>query len=328
MGDMENVLQPSVTRPVLASVLNAMSITPSIGSSVGDTPWEVKPTFGRSWESSSLQTVRDGFVFNGNPLTITDNWHTDFEKTRSIIGAENTAAIKAYSPNGFATVTLSLGIPEVGMLHEAETDIILYLVRDYGSPSGYAISEIVHEQKKGLVDEAGTSATVQKAKCSDTDAEELCHSFEMSFAVMAPLLHDVIAISATDEKSRRTTTYLNHGIEFDGASLIEPERAEIFIKETSQDPGRFLDLTQHDRRHNVWTDQHGGLWEINPFGTYVSIDPTVVPADVDPDSVVMTRTHSGFAPMVELEQQRAASHWDGTAIQGTLRPAFSYSYGE
>ncbi len=108
------------------------------GSSEND--WRTKPTFGKSWENQSLQIVDVGFVFNDIPLTIVDNFHTDFVLTNNTIGEDNLIKITSYAPNDFKSATLSLSIPEIGELNEAETNIILNLSRNYTNPNDYDIT--------------------------------------------------------------------------------------------------------------------------------------------------------------------------------------------
>ena len=120
--------------------------------------WKTKPTFGKHWNNQAVQLVDDGFVFNGMPLTITNNWHTDFNMTSSIIGDNNTVHIKGYATNGLKSVSLSLGVPEVGLKTNAESHIIVNVNSNYTSPAGYDIADIVHEQKEGLVNQNMTGA--------------------------------------------------------------------------------------------------------------------------------------------------------------------------
>ena len=204
--------------------------------------WKKKPTFGMSWEVSSDQLVDDGFTFNGYTLDITDNWHTDFTRTSSIIGEINSVTMKAYAADGFRYVVLSLGVPEIGMAPDAETDIILMLNRNYTNPDDYDIVEIIHEQKESLIDESRTTATVKRVLCN-ADSETPCHSFEISFKVDAPLKSDVLAISAVDSKRRSTVTFINEGVEFTGDAILAPNTHYMIQKKTNQGPAEIITLT-------------------------------------------------------------------------------------
>ncbi len=287
--------------------------------------WKKKPTFGQSWEISSSQLVTDGFTFNGHTLDITDNWHTDFTRTSSIIGETNSVNMKAYAADGFSYVTLSLGVPEIGEVSDAETDIILMLSRNYTSPVDYDITEIIHEQKESLVDESQTTAAVNKVKCNP-GSDVQCYSFDIDFKVNAPLKSDVLAISAVDSKRRSTVTYVNEGVEFTGQSLLAPNTHYIVQKKTNQGPAEMLTLTQQDRRYNIWEDDSGYLWAQNDHGSWFSITTPESERFVDGAVNVMTRMHSNFEKLMQQEQDRATVIFNASKLVSVPDQTFSYDY--
>ncbi len=138
--------------------------------------WHKKPTFGQS-HLTYKQIVDNGFSFNGHSLTITDNWHTDFLLTSSIIDESNTVTIKTYSADPLKWVDLHLGVPRQGGFSEAESHINLVVSRNYTNPVDYTIDEINHYQKENLIDEENTTASVNKVKCQSTDNDEKCYEF-------------------------------------------------------------------------------------------------------------------------------------------------------
>ncbi len=293
---------------------------PPRGSSSND--WQKKPTFGKSWGSSSVQQVQDGFTFNGYILDITDNWHTDFVLTESIIGDTNHVDIKVYTNEILQYVALSLGVPQVGDATNAETDIIVNLQRDYNveqnSDSDYTITEILHEQTEPLVDEDLTQATISQVKCTDSSADERCYTIGIDFTISAPLSSNVLAISAVDNERRSTITYINDGVAFTGDSLLEPVRHELFVKESSQKKGTMLELVQLDRRYALYEDQFGNQWTHNSFMTWNKITPEDFERFEDAPTSHMTRMHSAWNGIVEYETNRAADIFDSSEIQGTL----------
>ena len=285
--------------------------------------WKTKPTFGNSWDTQT-QLVEAGFVFNGIPLTITDNWHTDFDLTSSIIGENNTVHIKSHASNDFKSVTLSLGIPEIGKKYDAESHIILNLNRNYTAPSNYQITEIIHDQKEKLVNESITSATLSKVKCTPADVMEQCIDFEISFTMMAPLTGEVLAISAMDSQYREAVTFINSGVEFVGESLLESQTHVLTQKYSNQHQAETIELTQLDRRYQMWEDQNGYLWTQNEYGSWLQITiPDVTQRD-DPATSVMTRNHSNFAGMITQEQDRATLIFDSSEIQGMPDEPFAH----
>ena len=285
--------------------------------------WKTKPTFGSSW-GTQVQLVEAGFVFNGTPLTITDNWHTDFNLTSSIIGENNIVHIKGHASNDFKSVTLSLGIPEIGKKYDAESHITLNLNRNYTAPSNYEITEIIHDQKVELVNEDLTSASLSKVKCTPADVVEQCIDFEISFVMMAPLTGEVLAISAMDTRHRETVTFINSGVEFVGESLLLPQTHVLTQKYSNQHPAETIELTQLDRRYQMWEDQNGYLWTQNEYGSWLQITmPDVIQRD-DPATSVMTRAHSDFANLVTQEQDRATLVFNSSDIQGIADETFTH----
>ena len=294
------------------------------GSSSND--WKKKPTFGKSWEISGAQLVENGFTFNDYTLDITDNFHTDFVLTESIIGDSNHVDIKVYTDKILRDVTLSLGVPEIGKISDAETDIIIQLDRDYTIPDDYTITEIIHEQKESLVNEEDTHSSISKVKCTSNSPDELCYTIEIDFSISAPLKSNVLAISATDFDRRNTVTYINDGVEFTGESLLEPAVNSIYSKKGSQYEMETITLTQQDRRYQIWEDDNGYLWTQNNVGTWFQITTPENTRDDDPYSSVMTRMHSEHASLVLDEQERATLLFDSTKLVSVPAETFSYDF--
>ena len=300
--------------------------TPKKKSGGSSNDWKKKPTFGKSWEITTAQIVENGFTFNGYTLDITDNWHTDFLKTDSIIGDTNHVEIKVYTDKILKYVTLSLGVPEIGDLSNAETDIIVYLQRNYTNVSGYDIIDTVHEQKESLVDSNHTTSSITPVKCTDDAKNERCYLIGIDFTVNAPLKSNVLAISAVDLDRRSTVTFINEGVEFIGESLLDAKTHSIFVKTASQNPAESLLLTQQDRRYNVYEDSNGYLWTVNDYGSWTQITKPDFERHIDAPSTVMTRVHSGFASLIIDEQDKAVLIFDGTKLVSVLPESFSYEY--
>ncbi len=289
--------------------------------------WHKKPTFGQS-HLTHKQIIDNGFSFNGHDLTITDNWHTDFLLTSSIIGESNTVTIKTYSADPLKWVDLHLGVPRQGGFSEAESHINLVVSRNYTNPVDYTIDEINHYQKENLIDESDTTASVNKVKCQSTDNDEKCYEFTILFTVNAPLLDNVVAISAMDEKRRQHVTYINEGVEFTGESLLDPHTAQLMEKLGNQYDATIIELTQQDRRYNVWEDQHGYLWSQNEYGTWMQTTHPDFERFQDNISNVMTRQNSNFASLIEHERQKALLVFDSSNIASQVGDYFAYDYSD
>ena len=284
--------------------LDNICIVSSNGGSSSE--WKTKPTFGVSWENNQ-PFVNDGFTLNNHTLDITDNWHTDFVLIGSIIGDSNNVKIKTFAPKGLRTVMLSLGVPEVGKVTDAETDIIISIQPNYTSVIDYSITGITHEQKESLVDETQTTATLSKSSCSSVDIMEKCYTVDINFVVLAPLKSDPIAITAVDAKNRYTTTYINAGVEFIGDSLLEPATAQLVTKKGNQYVAETIELVKQDRRYNLWEDQYGNYWTQNDHDTWIQLTFPEITIRQDPSVSVMTRMHSTFSDELDAHTQSMES---------------------
>ena len=298
---------------------------PQKKSSGGSNDWHKKPTFGIS-HLTYKQIVDDGFTFNGYSLTVTDNWHTDFVKTSSVIGESNTVKIKTYAADPLKWINLYLGVSRIGDASDAESEIHLVVSRNYTNPVDYDLDEINHYQKEGLVNENNTSASISKVKCQASDNDERCYEFTINFTVMAPLHEEVVAISAMDEKRRQHVTYINEGVEFTGTSLLDAHTALLMQKKTNQGQAEIIVLTQQDRRYNVWEDQHGYLWTLNEYGAWTQITAADFERHQDGASSVMTRQNSNFAGLIEQERQKALLVFDSGDLISELDDYFAYDY--
>ena len=293
--------------------------------SSGSNDWHKKPTFGIS-HLTYKQIVDNGFSFNGYSLTVTDNWHTDFHLTSSLIGETNTVKIKTYSADPLKWINLYLGVPRLGDVSDAESEIQLIVSRDYNNPVDYTIDEINHYQAEGLVNVDDTTASLQKIKCQASDKDEKCYEFTINFTVMAPLHEEVVAISAMDDKRRQHVTYINEGVEFTGESLLDARTAQLMQKKTNQGQAEIIELTQQDRRYNVWEDQHGYLWTLNEYGTWTQITVAEFKRHQDSTGNVMTRQNSNFASLIEQERQKALLVFDSSDLISELDDYFAYDY--
>ncbi len=304
-------------------IVSTLDIKSSGGSS---SDWKKKPTFGKSWEVTSVQLVENGFTFNEYSLDITDNWHTDFTRTSAIIGDENHVDIKVYTDKILNSVTLSLGVPEVGDVSHAETDIIIQLQRNYTNVHDYDIVGTVHEQKESLVDVDKTMSSISKVKCTSISTDEMCYMVGIDFTVNAPLKSEVLAISAVDTNRRSTVTYINEGVEFTGESLLPANTHSFIDKKTSQSDADAILLTQQDRRYQIWEDNYGYLWTVNNYGTWLQITTPDFERHEDAATSVMTRAHSGFAQLMMDEGTKATLVFDSATIQSEVGESFVHAY--
>ena len=303
-------------------------------SSSNNDYWTRAPTFG-SHHQTYQQQVDYGFTFNGQKITIENNYHVDIDKINAKVG-NNTATIKVFAQDPLRNVSLYLGIPTNLDTSGAETQIELVLYKNNTVSSGYTVKQVNHHQEEPLIDETATYSSTHKVNCNDTDTLKKCHSFIINFRVMAPLMYDHTAITAYDVSGRSQTTFINDGIEFHGAQLSEPKTHTIHYKLGSQHDVKYHNLEQTDRRNNIWMDQHGHIYTHNAHNTWKQLsvgelnrmglsDDTVqyysemknslTPVSLtktDPDVNVVTRIHSSFGGMIQDEKAKALQVFDTT----------------
>ena len=308
-------------------IMTLVPIPSDLKKSGSNNDWALKPTFGKSHHSHA-QIVQDGFSFNNNTITITDNWHTDFPLTSSIIGEDNVVQIKSYAVNPLKWIVLSLGVPRIGDSIHAEADIHLTLNRNYTNPADYDITNITHKQTEGLIIENSTSASIMPVQCSTTDNAKPCYLTSIFFSVTAPLKHNTLSIMAMDDDRRSHTTYINNGVEFTGESLLPANTHSFIDKKSSQSDADAILLTQQDRRYNIWEDQYGYLWSNNDVGSWFQITTPEFTRHNDAPNTVLTRTHSSFAQLIEQESDRATLIFDSAALSGVLPDTFSYDFDD
>ncbi|RNJ77874.1 MAG: hypothetical protein EB830_01095, partial [Nitrosopumilus sp. H13] len=263
------------------------------------------------------------FALNGRTVDVVDNFHTEFDKVTATIGQLNTAKAKVYTDMSLDTITLSLGVPEPSRVSDAEAQIMIKLNRNYQSPAEYDIIDIIHEQKEKLVEESDTTISIEKVPCMP-DSERKCHELSISFRITAPLIHDVLAVSAMDTDRRSTTTYINDGVDFEGEPLLPLLTHTIFSKKGNQHPVEITYLTQPDRRYNLWSDQHGFTWMKNSYGSWFQITHADFERLQDTHANVMTRSHSSFEDLVEKEKEKARQVFDAESIKSTVGESFSH----
>ncbi|MDA7957763.1 MAG: hypothetical protein MPI95_01535 [Nitrosopumilus sp.] len=307
--------------PMAGTSAARVSLDILIQSRVSDDDWKFNPTFGRTWAGNE-QLVAGGFSFNGRTFTVSDNYHVDFERASASIGETNTVTMKAFSDWPLEEVILSLGVPDLSRVTDAEAEIKVRLGIEYRENLEYTIEDIIHEQEEGLVDPEGTAVAVSSTRCnSSTDA--VCHEFTVQFRVTAPLKSDVMAISAMDIDRRITTTYVNDGVEFTGDPLLPAKTAQFSVKRGNQHPVETVRLVQEDRRYDVWTDQDGFAWLRNSYGSWFQLTHAGFERLQDPEVTVMTRIHDGFEDLLEAEREKARLVFDSGSIENTVGKSFS-----
>jgi len=177
-------MQPKKAIPVLFSLLAIVSISSiamlgNLQTSFAITADEInekikinesvsRPTFGLGHESNK-KIVDDGFSFNNQTFTITDNFHTPFAELPVNIGEVNSFDAIVYAEQGLRVQEFLFGIPQKGEAHLAELGIEVW----YGLFG--EIKDVQVIQKSNVIDIDSITATHQKIKCLSSDVEENCN---------------------------------------------------------------------------------------------------------------------------------------------------------
>jgi len=179
----------------------------------GDNQWDTRPTFGISHEDRQNQVVKNGFSFNSEKFTLTDNHHTDFAEQSVDIGTVNSFSATVYADKKLKIQEFLFGIPSVGEAHLAELGVEVWY------DNNGEIEDVKVVQNSDVIDVDTVSVTHEKVKCIPTDAEARCDTTTVSMIFLEPLIDKVMAVKAVDYALRDQRTYLNDGFDISGDSL-------------------------------------------------------------------------------------------------------------
>ena len=294
------------------SVLGSPS---SQGGGGSDNKHLQRPTFGLSHHTYQ-QLVQDGFTVNNISYTITDNWHTDFEKQIITTGEENIFSAKLYAPYELQSLEFMFGIPEVGYAHKAEAAVEVWLNRVL------EVEEIKVVQKDNLINEETVTASAETVPCTDSDTVNYCYAVKISASFNEAPINEVFALKAMDFTRRVHTTHFNDGFAVVGESLNPPKTALV----TSEQKGMgLIQLIQVDKKNDLWVDENGYQWTKNKFDTWSQITKPEFQRHQDEISTVMTTHNSNFAVLFEHEKEKAKAIFDSALLQKELPDYFAYT---
>ena len=275
--------------------------------------WDTRPTFGVNHETRETMMVDNGFIFNDNSFSITDNHHTPFDQQTIELGAVNSFVAKVYASKDLKVQEFLFGVPEVGMGHLAEMRVEVWF------DNTGKIDEVKVLQDTEVIDRASLSITHQKVKCQEKDTEENCDKTSMSAVFLEPLADNVMAIKAMDFKLRDQTTYLNDGFDISGDSL-NPAATKM-IASPAKGEG-LIEVTQNEKYSDYWGTQDGRIFETNSFGSFKQINQSF--ERFQDSGNAKTRLHSDFGKIVTYEANRAVQIFDSTSLESELPDSFTH----
>ena len=151
--------------------LHLSNLTGNDTSSGGDESSSNSPTLGKT--SSGAQLVTNGFQYNGLTVNV-DRYHTEFPLIGTNVGDINTISMKIYDsagPSGIKRVEFALGVPDIGLYHEAEAFVEVWMQRD-----SVAVQETIIVDELNLLENSDVSATVSQTSCSVCN-NSVCHMY-------------------------------------------------------------------------------------------------------------------------------------------------------
>ena len=275
----------------------------STSSGGGDESDSNSPTLGKT--SSGAQLVTNGFEYNGLTVNV-DRYHTEFPLIGTNVGDINTISMKIYDsagPSGIKRVEFALGVPDIGLYHEAEAFVEVWMQRVHS----VAVQETIIVDELNLLEDSDVSATVSQTSCSG--GEQQCLLVELQYSYREPPAYNTISIKPVDWDNNAHQFYFNDGIHVDGDSINLPKEITISASHAADTThaGETLHLVQIDRAEHLWVDQYGYQWMI--IGN--TVRQITVPEYLVPDDNTYgtlhgpDRNHPEFASSVYAEQQKA-----------------------
>ncbi len=275
--------------------------TTSSGGSDSDSDSNA-PTLGKT--SSGAQLVTNGFEYNGLTVNV-GRYHTEFPLIGTNVGDINTIKMKIYDsagPEGIKRVEVALGVPDVGLYHEAEAFVEVWMQKD-----SIAVKEIVIVDKLNLLEDSDVSSTVSQISC--TGDVQQCLLVELKYSYREPPIYNTVSIKPVDWDNNAHQFYFNDGIHVDGDSINLPKEIDISTSHATgiSNTVETLHLVQIDRAEHLWVDQYGYQWMI--IGN--TVRQITTPEYVVPDDNTYgtlhgpDRNHPDFASTVYAEQKRA-----------------------
>ena len=279
----------------------------------GDNQWDTRPTFGISHEDRKNQVVENGFRFNNNQFTLTDNHWTPFEEQSIEIGTVNSFSATVYADKQLKIQEFLFGIPNVGEAEKAELGVEVWY--DFNGE----IQDVKVVQKSNVIDADTITISHEKVKCLSNDSEEKCDNTTVSMKFLEPLKDKVMAIKAIDFKNRDQRTFLNEGFDISGKSL-NPMQSKM-IPSNTRDTG-LVQVTQLEKYSPYWVADDGRMFEMNSFGSFKQINQKFERFQDDGDA--RTRAHSGFGGIIEYEKNRASQVFDASMFISELPDSFGH----
>ena len=198
---------------------STLGVTPT-ASTKSDAPGS-PPTMGLA--NSGVRIVEEGFDYNGVTVNV-NRYYTEFPQISTNVGDLNSLKMKFYDnagPEGIKRVEVALGVPDIGLYHDAESLIEIWMDRN-----NLTVQDIIILDELNLLETSSISASLSKTSCNDYDETE-CLLVDLKYSYKESPAYEIIAIKPVDWDNNAFQFYFNDGIRVHGNSLNIPKEIVI-----------------------------------------------------------------------------------------------------
>ena len=190
---------------------STLGVTPT-ASTKSDAPGS-PPTMGLA--NSGTRIVEEGFDYNGVTVNV-NRYYTEFPQISTNVGDLNSLKMKFYDnagPEGIKRVEVALGVPDIGLYHDAESLIEIWMDRN-----NLTVKDIIILDELNLLETSSISASLSKTSCNDYDETE-CLLVDLKYSYKESPAYEIIAIKPVDWDNNAFQFYFNDGIRVHGNSF-------------------------------------------------------------------------------------------------------------
>ncbi len=260
------------------------------------------PTLGKT--GAGEQIVTNGFDYNGLGVNV-GRYHTEFPLISTNVGDINSIKIKIYDgagPQGVKRVEFALGVPDIGLYHDAEVIIEVWMEKDV-----LVVKDLIINDELNLLENSHISAEISQVSCSNGGPE--CLFVNLQYSYREAPLYNTMAVKPVDWDNQAYQFYFNDGIRVDGISQNDRPFIAISASHTTYHPVKTgnIYLIQTDRLQGLWVDEYGYKWSMQDnMLKQITFQEYQIPHD-DRERVFHGpgRNNDGFDDILRQEYQRA-----------------------
>ena len=207
------------------------------------------PTLGVNQNFNRI--VDNGFSYNNNPINV-ELFYTPYPLITANVGQQNTVVLKIYDDSGIQNiehVALAFGLGKGERFNDSKATISLDRTHD-----GREITSVYDPEN--ALDEV--EITTLEGSCGNSIASK-CLIVTIHHIFREPLAFNMVATYVWDFNKNSWQNYYNDGIEIVGQSLNPPKTKMIAFG--TKDMRGLYELTQIDKKTDLWVDEFGTVYE-------------------------------------------------------------------